>query len=110
MNAVFVEGSKDADVSKRIRDLNSEPLGASRTEMTNINSQKAHWAQAMLLMPMMANNIIIVCDDTWYHPNEGVFIGKCSAVIPFPMLHGFELLHSNGYRQNSGAILCKFKK
>jgi hypothetical protein len=80
------------------------------TEMTNINSQKAHLAQAMLLMPMMADNSIIVCDDTWYHPNEGVFIGKCSAVIPFLMLHGFELMHSNGYRQNSGAILGKFKK
>jgi hypothetical protein len=79
------------------------------TEMTNINSQKAHLAQAMLLMPMMADNSIIVCDDTWYHPEEGVFIGKCSAVIPFLMLHGFELLHSDGYRQNSGAILGKFK-
>ena len=80
------------------------------TEMTNINSQKAHLAQAMLLMPMMADNSIIVCDDTWYHPNEGVFIGKCSAVIPYLMLNGFELLHSQGYRQNSGAILGKFKK
>jgi tripartite-type tricarboxylate transporter receptor subunit TctC len=36
MNAVFVEGSKDADVSKRIRDLNSEPLGASRAEMASM--------------------------------------------------------------------------
>ncbi len=36
MNAMFVEGSKDADVSKRIRDLNSEPLGASRTGMASM--------------------------------------------------------------------------
>ena len=80
------------------------------TEMTNINSQKAHLAQAMLLMPMMAANSIIVCDDTWYHPNEGVFIGKCSTVIPYLMLNGFELLDSQGYRQNSGAILGRFNK
>lgn len=80
------------------------------TEMTNINSQKAHLAQAMLLMPMMTDNSIIVCDDTWYHPREGVFIGKCSAVIPYLMLNGYELLHSQGYRQNSGAILGKFNK
>jgi hypothetical protein len=79
------------------------------TEMTNINSQKAHLAQAMLLMPMMTDNSIIVCDDTWYHPEEGVFVGKCSAVIPYLMLNGFELLHSQGYRQNSGAILGRFK-
>jgi len=78
------------------------------TEMTNLNSQKTHLAQAMLLMPMMADNSIIVCDDTWYHPEEGVFIGKCSAVIPFLLLHGYEILHSAGYRQNSGAILGRF--
>lgn len=36
INAVFVEASKDADVSKRIRDLNSEPLGVSRAEMANM--------------------------------------------------------------------------
>jgi len=81
-----------------------------KTEMTNINSQKAHLAQAMLLMPMMCDNSIIVCDDTWYHPKEGVFIGKCSAVIPYLLLNGFELLHSQGYRQNSGAILGKFTR
>jgi len=79
------------------------------TEMTNINSQKAHLAQAMLLMPMMADNSIIVCDDTWYHPEEGVFIGKCSAVIPYLILHGYKILHAAGYRQNSGAILGRFK-
>lgn len=79
------------------------------TEMTNINSQTTHLAQAMLLMPMMAENSIIVCDDTWYHPEEGVFIGKCSAVIPYLLLNGYKVLHAAGYRQNSGAILGRFK-
>jgi hypothetical protein len=79
-------------------------------EMTNINSQTTHLAQAMHLMPMMSDNSIIICDDTWYHPKEGIFIGKCSAVIPFLLLHGYQLLHNNGYRQNSGAILGKFKR
>ena len=80
------------------------------TEMTNINSQKAHLLQAMRLMPLMTENSIIVCDDTWYHPNEGVFIGKCSAVIPYLLLQGYEILNSQGYRQNSGAILGRFTK
>jgi len=79
------------------------------TEMTNLNSQKAHLAQAMLLMSMMTENSIIVCDDTWYHPEEGVFIGKCSAVIPYLILYGYKILHTAGYRQNSGAILGRFK-
>jgi hypothetical protein len=80
------------------------------TEMTNINSQKTHLLQAMRLMPLMTENSIIVCDDTWYHPNEGVFIGKCSAVIPYLLLQGYEVLNSQGYRQNSGAILGRFNK
>jgi hypothetical protein len=79
-------------------------------EMTNIQSQVTHLLQAIYLMPMMSENSIIVCDDTWYHPNEGVFIGKCSAVIPYLFLNGYSLLHNQGYRQNSGAILGRFKK
>jgi hypothetical protein len=78
-------------------------------EMNNINSQTTHLAQAMQLMSMMSDNSIIICDDTWYHPREGIFIGKCSAVIPFLILHGYRLLHNDGYRQNSGAILGRFK-
>lgn len=74
-------------------------------EMTNINSQTVHLLQAIRLMPLMTAKSIIVCDDTWYHPDEGVFIGKCSAVIPFLLLNGYRHLHNEGYRQNSGAIL-----
>ena len=78
-------------------------------EMTNVQSQVTHLLQAIYLMNMMSDNSIIVCDDTWYHPNEGVFIGKCSAVIPYLFLNGYSLLHNQGYRQNSGAILGRFK-
>lgn len=41
MNAVFVEGSKDAEVQRKIRELNSEPLGASRAEMAAMISRDA---------------------------------------------------------------------
>ncbi len=33
LNVLFVEASKDPEVSKKIRELQSEPLGASREEM-----------------------------------------------------------------------------
>ncbi|MDF3822566.1 tripartite tricarboxylate transporter substrate binding protein [Leptospira sp. 96542] len=33
VNAVFVEASRDPELSRRIRELNSEPLGLSRAEM-----------------------------------------------------------------------------
>jgi hypothetical protein len=77
-------------------------------EMTNLNSQQAHLKQAIRLMPYMSNNSIIVCDDTWFEPDEGVFLGKCSAAIPYLLSCGYEILHSDGYRNNSGAILGKF--
>lgn len=32
-NSVFVEASKDVDVQRRIRELNSEPLGLTRADM-----------------------------------------------------------------------------
>jgi hypothetical protein len=79
------------------------------TEMTNLNSQQAHLKQAIRLMPLMCNNSIIVCDDTWYEPDEGVFIGKCSAAIPYLLSEGYQLLHSEGHRHNSGAILGRSK-
>jgi len=77
-------------------------------EMTNINSQHTHLLQAMKLIPLLTENSIVICDDTWYMPNEGIFSGKCSAVIPFLQLHGFKVLDTEGYRQNSGVIMGRF--
>ena len=78
--------------------------------MTNINSQLTHLLQTIHLLPMLSKNCIVVCDDTWYHPTEGIFIGKCSTAINLLLLHGFKILHSDGYRQNSGAILGRFEE
>ncbi|QKO21320.1 tripartite tricarboxylate transporter substrate binding protein [Rhodoferax sp. BAB1] len=41
LNSVLVEASKDADMQKRIRDLNVEPLGLSRADMAILVSQDA---------------------------------------------------------------------
>lgn len=94
----FVAGQK-----QRYRDL-------MNIEMTNLSSQQTHLLQAILLMRRMTENSIIVCDDTWYHPHEGVFIGKCSAAVPFLLLQGYRLLNNEGYRQNSGVIMGRFSK
>jgi hypothetical protein len=77
-------------------------------EMNNINSQLTHLLQAYHLVSIMTPNSIIVCDDTWAMPEEGIFSGKCSAAIPFLLLHGYRVLHNQGYRQNSGVILGRF--
>lgn len=77
-------------------------------EMNNINSQITHLLQAMHLVPLLSANSVVVCDDTWAMPEEGIFSGKCSAAIPYLLLHGFRIMHNQGYRQNSGVILGRF--
>lgn len=94
----FVAGIKKNYIDK---------LGA---EMNNINSQLTHLLQAIKLVPLMAENSVIICDDTWVMPQEGIFSGKCGAVIPYLLLHGYKLLNHEGYRQNSGAMLGRFTK
>ena len=78
-------------------------------EMTNINSQIAHMAQAIQLLKLLSDNAIVICDDTWYMPTEGIYSGKCSAAIPFLLMSGFKELNRTGYRNNSGCIFGKFK-
>jgi hypothetical protein len=84
-----------------------------KVEMLNLNSQLVHLVQAIKLMPLMSANSIIVCDDTWYEPKEGIFIGKCSAAVPFLITQGYQLMHHSGYRNHNsgaGAILGRFAK
>lgn len=97
------EESFVAGIKQRYRDT-------MQIEMTNINSQITHLLQAIHAMPMMTPNSLIICDDTWAMPDEGIFSGKCSAVIPYALLNGYKILHTSGHRQNSGVILGRFKK
>lgn len=79
-----------------------------KVEMNNLNSQLSHLMQAMYLVDYLTENCLVICDDTWYHPNEGVFIGKCSAAIPYLATQGLSVIHAQGYRQNSTVIMGKF--
>jgi hypothetical protein len=95
------EESFVAGVKQRYRDT-------INVEMTNINSQLTHLLQAMYALSRMTPNSLVICDDTWLMPEEGIFSGKCSAVIPFLTLHGYQLLYNSGHRQNSGVIMGRF--
>ena len=99
-------GEQEEDFVPKVKQHYKDLMGV---EMSNINSQITHMLQAMLLLNLMTANSIIMCDDTWFHPREGVFIGKCSSAIPFLLMSGYRVLHSEGYRQNSGVILGKFE-
>lgn len=75
------------------------------TEMTNLNSQISHLRQAMALLPLLAPRSIVICDDTWLVPEQGIFSGKCSAAIPLLIGAGFLFLEMSGFEQGSGVIL-----
>lgn len=63
-------------------------------EMTNINSQRAHLAQAMTAVHHMTTRSLIVCDDTWYNRWWGHYSGKSGSAIPFLLDHGYQVIYT----------------
>jgi hypothetical protein len=71
-------------------------------EMSNLNSQKAHLVQSIKLANMLADQCVIVCDDTWFLYEQGIYCGKCGAAIPYLMTLEFSLHH-----EPNGVILIR---
>ena len=65
-------------------------------KLTNVNSQKSHLLQAIKLEKLLTPNATIMCDDTWYDKDNMIYIGKCSAAIPFLLSIGFIVAHHEG--------------
>ena len=63
-------------------------------EMNNVNSQRAHLAQAVEAVHGLAPKSLVVCDDTWFNPWWGHYSGKSGSVVPFLLNHGFEVLYT----------------
>lgn len=70
-------------------------------EMTNHNSQMAHLKQAIGLTNMLADQCIVVCDDTFINRNY-TYDGKCGAAVPYLITLGFE-----PNIENSGVVLVR---
>lgn len=62
--------------------------------MTNVNSQRAHLAQAILALGHMSEQSLIVCDDTWFNPWWGHYSGKSGSAIPYLLDHGYQVLYT----------------
>lgn len=63
-------------------------------DMNNMNSQRAHLAQMMMALPLMADKSLVVCDDTWFNKWWGHYSGKCGAVVPLLLNNGYEVLYT----------------
>lgn len=68
---------------------------------SNIGSQVEHIAQMVNCLPYMAEQSVIVCDDTPLVEHSGIYIGKCGAVVPLLLAHNYKILYSG----NNGVIL-----
>lgn len=73
-------------------------------DMNNVNCQRVHLDQMMLALPAMAEQSIIVCDDTWFEPGWGIYYGKGGAVVPLLLNAGYKVLNTKAY-PDYGTIL-----
>ena len=71
-------------------------------EMTNINSQQAHLIQALKLTNMLAEQCIVVCDDTFIDKTHHSYEGKCGAAVPYLLTLGF-----TAHVENVGIVLVR---
>lgn len=70
---------------------------------TNLNCVAEHLQQMINCLPYMAEQSIIICDDTPYQEHSGIYIGKCSAVIPLLVTNGYTIVHS----ADNGVVLIR---
>ena len=74
-------------------------------EMTNVMSQAAHLAQAILIEQRATTNSIICIDDTWFDRGWDIYNGKGGAVVPYLISKGYRVLYTEQY----GTILGRIK-
>jgi hypothetical protein len=68
---------------------------------SNIGSQTEHIAQMINCLPHMAEQSMIICDDTPLVDHSGTYTGKCGAVVPLLLANGYHIVYS----ENNGVIL-----
>ena len=77
-------------VMNRMIDAQKADYLTRGVEMTNRNCLVEHLAQMVALLPHMAARSIVICDDTVTF--NDCYIGKGGAVVPYLLVHGYEIL------------------
>jgi len=72
-------------------------------DWSNLGSQIEHLHQMINCMPYMSQESLIICDDTPLVEESGIYIGKCGAVVPYLLVHGYRIV----YTGNNGVILAR---
>ena len=72
-------------------------------DWSNLGSQIEHLHQMVNCMPYMADQSLIICDDTPLVDHSGTYTGKCGAVVPYLLCNGYRIV----YTGNNGVILAR---
>lgn len=68
---------------------------------SNMGSQVEHLQQMINCLPYMAEQSLVICDDTPLVEASGTYTGKCGAVVPYLISNGYDIVYSG----NNGVIL-----
>ena len=72
-------------------------------DWSNLGSQIEHLHQTINCMPYMADQSLVICDDTPVVEHHGTYTGKCGAVVPYLLCNGYRIV----YTGNNGVILAR---
>lgn len=73
-------------------------------DLNNVACQNEHLQQMVNAIQYMAQHSVIVCDDTYQrYWDTQTYDGKCGAVIPFLLIHGYKIVYEN--HEEKGLIL-----
>ena len=73
-------------------------------DLNNVACQNEHLQQMVNAIQYMAQHSVIVCDDTYQRQwDTQTYDGKCGAVIPFLLIHGYKIVYEN--QEEKGLIL-----
>ncbi len=81
----------------------TERYAERNVEWSNIGSQVEHIAQMINCLPYMANQSLVICDDTPLVDHSGTYTGKCGAVVPLLLANNYKIVYSG----NNGVILAR---
>jgi hypothetical protein len=99
-----------ANTNKKLRIQQEAVYKKYDIELNNVNSQKAHLLQAILLTDLLTANATIMCDDTWYDKNYQTYMGKCSSAIPYLLSIGFKIAHAEGYQNEPASCVIMTRR
>jgi len=99
-------GKKTDGEEKQMREYKTRGV-----KMSNLDCQREHIAQMYYCLEYMADNSVIICDDTPFQHHSQIYIGKNGAVVPLLLNFGYKIVYGPGLDtpcpDDNGVILVR---